>query len=405
MAIDVEALLEELTVAEKASLTSGSGFWYTAPVERLGIPRIMVSDGPHGLRAQPGEGDHVGLGGSLPATCFPTASAVASTWNPELLRRIGEALAAGGAGVQPVGDPGAGDQHEALAAVRAQLRVLLRRPLPGRGAGRRDRRRDPVGRRGHVGEALRRQQPGDRPAAGRRPGRRAHAAGDLLPGVRADRHGLPAVDDHVLLQQGQRPLGLGEPLAAHHRAARGVRVRGPGRVRLGRGLPPGPGAARPGWTWRCRPTCRAARTIAAAVGSASWPRTSSTPGSGRSWSWWQGHGRCWISTRSSTSTPTTRSLGAAAAESVVLLKNDGAILPLAPTPDRGGRRVRPHAAVPGRRQLPGQPDPGRQRARRADRRVRRGHLRAGYGIDDATDDDALRAEAVASPAAADPWSC
>lgn len=93
MNLDVPALLRELTLAEKATLTSGSAFWYTAPIERLGIPRIMVSDGPHGLRAQPGEGDHVGLGGSLPATCFPTASAVASSWNPELLGRIGEALA------------------------------------------------------------------------------------------------------------------------------------------------------------------------------------------------------------------------------------------------------------------------------------------------------------------------
>ena len=93
MTFDIDALLAELTLEEKASLTSGSGFWYTAPVERLGIPKIMVSDGPHGLRAQPGEGDHVGLGGSLPATCFPTASAVASSWNPDLLRRIGEALA------------------------------------------------------------------------------------------------------------------------------------------------------------------------------------------------------------------------------------------------------------------------------------------------------------------------
>ncbi|GAA1831289.1 glycoside hydrolase family 3 C-terminal domain-containing protein [Microlunatus capsulatus] len=93
MTLDVDRLLGELTLAEKASLTSGSHFWYTAPVERLGIPRIMVSDGPHGLRAQPGESDHVGLGGSLPATCFPTASAVASTWDPQLLRRIGEALA------------------------------------------------------------------------------------------------------------------------------------------------------------------------------------------------------------------------------------------------------------------------------------------------------------------------
>ena len=91
--LDVDRLLTELTLAEKAGLTSGSSFWYTAPVERLGIPRIMVSDGPHGLRAQPGESDHLGLGGSVPATCFPTASAVASSWNPELLRRIGQALA------------------------------------------------------------------------------------------------------------------------------------------------------------------------------------------------------------------------------------------------------------------------------------------------------------------------
>ena len=93
MSLDIDVLLSELTLAEKASLTSGSGFWYTAAVPRLGIPKIMVSDGPHGLRAQPAEGDHVGLSGSLPATCFPTASAVASAWNPELLARIGAALA------------------------------------------------------------------------------------------------------------------------------------------------------------------------------------------------------------------------------------------------------------------------------------------------------------------------
>src|SRR3954465_8557361 len=91
--LDVDRLLTELTLEEKASLTSGSSFWYTAPVERLGVPKIMVSDGPHGLRAQPRDSDHLGLGGSLPATCFPTASAVASTWNPGLLRRIGAALA------------------------------------------------------------------------------------------------------------------------------------------------------------------------------------------------------------------------------------------------------------------------------------------------------------------------
>lgn len=93
MGLDVEALLDQLTLEEKASLTSGSGFWYTVAIERLGIPKIMVSDGPHGLRAQPGEGDHLGIGESLPATCFPTASAIASAWNPDLLHRIGAALA------------------------------------------------------------------------------------------------------------------------------------------------------------------------------------------------------------------------------------------------------------------------------------------------------------------------
>jgi beta-glucosidase len=93
MAFDVETVLGELTLEEKASLTSGSGFWWTVPIERLGVPKIMVSDGPHGLRAQPGEGDHLGLGNSVPATCFSPAAGIASSWNPALLRRVGEALA------------------------------------------------------------------------------------------------------------------------------------------------------------------------------------------------------------------------------------------------------------------------------------------------------------------------
>jgi beta-glucosidase len=84
--------LSELTLEEKASVCLGSDFWHTAPVERLGIPRIMVSDGPHGLRTQLEEADHVGIGGSAPATCFPTASALGSSWNPELFRAVGEAL-------------------------------------------------------------------------------------------------------------------------------------------------------------------------------------------------------------------------------------------------------------------------------------------------------------------------
>jgi beta-glucosidase len=89
---DVSSLLGQLTVEEKASLCLGSDFWHTAPVERLGIRAILVSDGPHGLRAQPDRGDHAGIGGSLPATCFPTASAQGSSWDAELVRRIGAAI-------------------------------------------------------------------------------------------------------------------------------------------------------------------------------------------------------------------------------------------------------------------------------------------------------------------------
>jgi beta-glucosidase len=89
---NVVTLLGELTLEEKASLCLGSDFWHTAPIPRLGIPAIALSDGPHGLRKQPDEGDHVGISGSLPATCFPTASALGSSFDPELTRRVGEAL-------------------------------------------------------------------------------------------------------------------------------------------------------------------------------------------------------------------------------------------------------------------------------------------------------------------------
>ncbi len=83
-----------LTLEQKAALTSGSDFWHTEPVPDAGIPRIMVSDGPHGLRKQPEDGDPFDIGGSIPATCFPPAVALACTWNVELARAEGEALGA-----------------------------------------------------------------------------------------------------------------------------------------------------------------------------------------------------------------------------------------------------------------------------------------------------------------------
>lgn len=90
--LDVERVLAELTLEEKAALTSGSDFWHTEAVERLGVPAVMVTDGPHGLRKQATSADHLGIGDSVPATCFPPAAALASTWDVGLLERVGRAL-------------------------------------------------------------------------------------------------------------------------------------------------------------------------------------------------------------------------------------------------------------------------------------------------------------------------
>ncbi len=80
--------------AEKALLTTGADYWSTHEVPELGLARIRLSDGPHGLRVQDDDNpDHLGLGRSLPATCFPPAVTLASSWDPQLIRTVGEALA------------------------------------------------------------------------------------------------------------------------------------------------------------------------------------------------------------------------------------------------------------------------------------------------------------------------
>lgn len=90
--MDIEKILCELTVEEKAGLCAGSDTWHTYPIERLGIPSVMVADGPHGLRKVLVEGDGEILRDSYPATCFPTASALASTWNVDLVKQVGNAI-------------------------------------------------------------------------------------------------------------------------------------------------------------------------------------------------------------------------------------------------------------------------------------------------------------------------
>ena len=85
---EAEALVAQMTLEEKASLTSGRDFWSTQPIERLGIRSIFMTDGPHGLR----KATSSNFADSVPATCFPTASALASTWNVDLVREVGAAL-------------------------------------------------------------------------------------------------------------------------------------------------------------------------------------------------------------------------------------------------------------------------------------------------------------------------
>ena len=136
-----EAFLDQarrLSTEQKAALCLGGDIWHTAAIAEHGIERITLSDGPHGLRRQPEGGDHVGIGGSVPATCFPTACALGLVVGPRAgpgdrrrARRRGQGAGRGGR-ARPRG------QHQALPAVRAQLRVPVRGPVPGRAARRGD---------------------------------------------------------------------------------------------------------------------------------------------------------------------------------------------------------------------------------------------------------------------------
>ncbi len=91
MSEDFKTLVSKMTLEEKAALVTGASNWTTTPVERLGIPEMVVSDGPHGVRRI--EDVTAIAQKSLPATCFPTASCTASTWNVDLIKQMGEALA------------------------------------------------------------------------------------------------------------------------------------------------------------------------------------------------------------------------------------------------------------------------------------------------------------------------
>ena len=92
MATDIKKIISEMTLEEKAGLCSGLDFWHTKGIERLNIPSIMMADGPHGLRKKIEGSDDIGVKKSVPATCFPTASALACSWDRKLQQKVGEAI-------------------------------------------------------------------------------------------------------------------------------------------------------------------------------------------------------------------------------------------------------------------------------------------------------------------------
>ncbi|MBR1685253.1 MAG: glycoside hydrolase family 3 C-terminal domain-containing protein [Clostridia bacterium] len=112
-------LVAEMTLEEKCSLLSGSDFWHTQAIDRLGIPAVMLSDGPHGLRKQNDKADHLGVNESIKAVCFPAACASTASFDRTLVRRIGETI---------------GDecQHEQVAVNLGPAINIKRSPLCGR---------------------------------------------------------------------------------------------------------------------------------------------------------------------------------------------------------------------------------------------------------------------------------
>lgn len=90
--MDMKALVAELTLEEKAGLCSGEDFWHTKAVERLGIPSVMVTDGPHGLRKQDDTADNLGINQSVEAVCFPSAAGIASSFDTEMMYEMGRTL-------------------------------------------------------------------------------------------------------------------------------------------------------------------------------------------------------------------------------------------------------------------------------------------------------------------------
>lgn len=115
----IREFISQMTLEEKAGLCSGADFWHTKGVERLGIPSVMVSDGPHGLRKQEDASDHLGINESIRAVCFPAGCATASSFDRNLLRELGEII-------------GEECQAENISTILGPAMNIKRSPLCGR---------------------------------------------------------------------------------------------------------------------------------------------------------------------------------------------------------------------------------------------------------------------------------
>ena len=89
---DLKKIISQMTLEEKAGMCSGLDFWHLKHIDRLGIPEVMVSDGPHGLRKQDDTGDHLGMNDSIKAVCFPPAVLSACSFDRKLMQEMGETI-------------------------------------------------------------------------------------------------------------------------------------------------------------------------------------------------------------------------------------------------------------------------------------------------------------------------
>ncbi len=132
---EIQKLVARMTLEEKAGMCSGADFWHLKGVERLGIPSVMVTDGPHGLRKQCEQADHLGINDSIKAVCFPTGCATASSFDRKLLRKLGEVIGeeCQAEGVSTILGPAMNIKRSPLCGRNSETRRGNRRRMSGRG--------------------------------------------------------------------------------------------------------------------------------------------------------------------------------------------------------------------------------------------------------------------------------